>query len=74
MSRAVEVGQVWKRRDPNGEWIEFEIVRIGKNPYGQPSADGRTPSGKIIKCGINPMLKDTERFVFVNDDRVRRAG
>ncbi len=72
--RAVLVGSVWKRLDPNGRWILFEVTHIGSNPHRQPVATGKTPSGKMIKGSISQMESGDPRFEHVHDNYVRTAS
>jgi hypothetical protein len=72
--REIQKGQVWRRRDPSGDAVEFEVVRFGQNPFGQPSVFGRTPSGKIIQCPLGQMKNDRNRFEHVHNDRVRATA
>lgn len=67
------VGGVWKRKDPSGSWVQFEVITFGTNPWGQRCAKGKTPSGKVITLNLPEMEKAGGRFEHVHDNYVKRS-
>jgi len=72
--REVLVGQRWRRSDPSGGWKYFTIVRMQRNPFGQLSARGRTPSGKPIVCDLGAMQGGDPRYELVEDAGPRKVA
>jgi hypothetical protein len=74
VKRPVMLRSVWRRRDPNDAWVTFEVTHLGKNPYGQPTATGRTPGGKMLKVSLTHMQNGDPRFEHLHDDYVEKAS
>ena len=72
--RTVLLGSVWRRREPNESWVQFEVTHLGNNPNGQPTATGKTPSGKRIKASLTQMENGHERYEHVHDNYATKAA
>lgn len=70
---SVEKGSVWRRTDPSGSSVEFEVTAIALGPVGVQVATGRTTRGKLIKAQVRQMLTNP-RFTFVRGAYAREAG
>ena len=75
MKREVLIGSCWRRADPSGASVLFEVIATDAiNSWGQRAVKGRTPSGKVIWCSLASMQNGDPRFEHVHDERVRRTG
>lgn len=72
--RVVLLGSVWRRQDPSGAWILFEVIAFQRNPFGQNGARGKTLRGRPMVCDLSAMENGDPRFEHVHDDRVRKTG
>ncbi len=74
MTRAVHIRSVWRREDPSGAWVTFEVTHFGKNMFGARIVKGRTASGKTITCSHPQMENGDSRFEHVHDNYVCKAA
>lgn len=65
--QAVNVGSVWRRRDPSGKWQEFTVVCITQNPRFQVVARGKAARGRYILASVRMMSEGNPRFELVRD-------
>lgn len=70
--REVQIGAVFRRRDPNGQWVTFEVVSFTTTPYGQRAVRGKTTGGKVVTCSRPAMENGDPRFEWVHDNYVGR--